>query len=506
MWMGMTGSDDYWLFVPAGISSGLGASILLVQCEILLAQYFKLKLPVLHQISQFVVTLGFLIAPVALGHYILNTTISQVLLWYQAIILQGLVVGLFFRKPLYLKSKKQKPYQFVSMNPDDEEDIFSKNSRELQIKRQTSTESHMSKIQINNNEPQPSTSSNNNDPKRKQWENFEEEDDDVKYDKLNDWEVFDDEEDDVPKKQNWERFDNDESPTPRIVNELSLAEETKNEQNNIAPRPLFSDFPVNNNNTYAYDDEIVAETANTNVFMPNNSNSDDIKRRLDLLKEPTFYKSLLMVIANTYSSFVFYTLFPSYLYIEADSVNIRHMTGLVGALSLVNLVFLSICYWIKIDKKKRPVYFWIFYWIGSVGYFMIADFTNEYVLLIGAIQVVLSIGVLEHTAKPLLGISPRGETSNEYSMLTTLSGLTLFLFLFIDATFRTCFRLMAVLHFFTGTLWLSNFVYKKLRMEIILELISTQNVQQTPAFVTASLQTKRVLEVFNQHLIQKSSN
>lgn len=92
---------------------GLGSSIIIVECEIIMNQYFRLKLPILSQISQCVSIIGFLIAPVLLGHYILTTSINHVLLWYQAIILQGLVVALVFRTPLYLKSKKPKPYQFV---------------------------------------------------------------------------------------------------------------------------------------------------------------------------------------------------------------------------------------------------------------------------------------------------------------------------------------------------------------------------------------------------------
>ncbi|EFA07125.2 hypothetical protein TcasGA2_TC010116 [Tribolium castaneum] len=374
MWMGITGKNDDWLFAPAGMLTGLGASLLMVQCEILLAQYFRMKLAVLNQISQFVMTLGFLVAPIALGHHILNTNVTQVLLWYQAIILQGLVVALFFKKPLYLKSKiLNKPYQFVVSNPDDEEDILSKNSRELQIRRQTSTETQVKKIPLD----QPSTSTQKEfsltsddevEENKKKWEKFDEVEDDIKYAKLNEWEVFDDEDDKnvVGQRQNWERFEEDQS-SPRIVNNLSLAEETNSYPTNEKPSPLFADLPVNNNNTYAYDDEIVAEVTNSNVFMPNSVDNSHFKKHLDVLKEPTFYKSLLMMIANTYSTFVFYALFPSYLYVEADSVNIRHMTGLIGSLALVNLIFLCIAYWIPLDKKKRAVCLWIFYWIGISG-------------------------------------------------------------------------------------------------------------------------------------------
>ncbi|KAJ3648298.1 hypothetical protein Zmor_020111 [Zophobas morio] len=485
MWMGMTANKDYWLFAPAGLLSGLGSSIALIQCETLVAQYFRQKLSILNQISHFFSIMGFLIAPIVLGHHILNTTLTQVLLWYQAIILQGLIASLFFRKPQYLKSKnRSKPYQFVLSNPDDEEDILSKNSRELQIKRQTSTETRVSKIPIG---PQPSTSSTkttstivsdeliqvqedhygSTQNQAKNWVDFEGNDEDIKYAKLNEWEVFDDDDDDedkTPKKQQWERFQDDGPPSPRIVNDLSLAEETNTQSANKRPSPLFADFPVNNNDTYAYDDEIVTDTTNANVFVPAVVNSGNFKRQMDVLKEATFYKSLLTMVANTYSSFVFFSLFPSYLYVQAEFVNIRHMSQLVGILSIVNLIFLCIVYWFKIDQKKRAICFWIFYWIGSVGYFMIADFTHEYLLLIGGVQIILSTVALEYTAKPLLRIPVRGGTSNENFLLCFFSSLALLLFVFIDISFKTCFRLVAVLHFFTGSLWLANFFYKKLRV------------------------------------------
>ena len=206
----------------------------------------------------------------------------------------------------------------------------------------------------------------------KNWVDFEGNDEDIKYAKLNEWEVFDDDDDDedkTPKKQQWERFQDDGPPSPRIVNDLSLAEETNTQSANKRPSPLFADFPVNNNDTYAYDDEIVTDTTNANVFVPAVVNSGNFKRQMDVLKEATFYKSLLTMVANTYSSFVFFSLFPSYLYIQAEFVNIRHMSQLVGILSIVNLIFLCIVYWFKIDQKKRAICFWIFYWIGSVGYF-----------------------------------------------------------------------------------------------------------------------------------------
>jgi hypothetical protein len=127
----------------------------------------------------------------------------------------------------------------LQSNPDDEEDILSKNSRELQIKRQTSTETHVSKIQIHQPQPGPSGNTESKeqgedvkkDPKK--WESFDDDEEDVKYAKLNEWEAFDEDDDEnqnTPKRSGWERFDNDDPPSPRIINNLSLADETKNSE------------------------------------------------------------------------------------------------------------------------------------------------------------------------------------------------------------------------------------------------------------------------------------
>lgn len=60
----------------------------MAQCEILVAQYFRLKLPVLRHIAHVVSGLGFIIAPIVIGHHIFTNSLMQIILWYQAIILQ----------------------------------------------------------------------------------------------------------------------------------------------------------------------------------------------------------------------------------------------------------------------------------------------------------------------------------------------------------------------------------------------------------------------------------
>lgn len=134
--------------------------------------------------------------------------------------------------------------------------------------------------------------------------------------------------------------------------------------------PLFTDTPVNNNNTYSYDaleqdPETVRRPA---VFMSSNDTSTKVSS-LELLSRPTFYKSLLTVMTTKFSIFVFYTLFPVYLYEELQGLNVREMSSLMGILSISNLLFSGVSYWVNIDKKRRPICMWILCWLGSFGYF-----------------------------------------------------------------------------------------------------------------------------------------
>ncbi|VEN58038.1 unnamed protein product [Callosobruchus maculatus] len=456
LWMGMAGYGESSLYTLAGLMSGGGASILVSQCEILLAQYFKMKHSILAYITQAATALGFIAAPIVIGHHILNSSVLNVILWYQAIILQGLVCSLVFKKPAYLKAKySANRYNYVSANPDDEEDIFSKNSRELQIKRQdngttVTIERHeipsTSNETTNTSEATPNTSKN--------WVKFEDEPKEENTSPKSEWETFEDTEEGKRKENNWEKFDDpDEDKDKTDVFRIS---------NGHTPMPLFSDSPVNNNNTYSYEvlepPELAPEPA---VFMPVAERSQRLIS-FKMLKQPTFYKSLLTVTTTRYSHFIFYTLFPSYLYQELDGLRIHGVAALMGVLSLSTLLFSGVAYWMNIEKARRPICLWFLCWVGCFGYFMVSDSSNKQVLTFGAVQVILSIATLQYVGMPLLGLTIRGETNQEYSLICTLTGCAFLLFLFINPTFRVLFRLMAVLHFFTGTLWFSNYIYKRI--------------------------------------------
>ncbi|CAG9859459.1 unnamed protein product [Phyllotreta striolata] len=474
LWMGLTEYGGGILFSLAGIACGVGASIQTSQCEILLAQYFRMKHGILVNISQAVTALGFVVTPMVLGHCILGTNLFNVLLWYQAVILQGLICNLVFKKPVYLKSKHGNNYNFVSSNPDDEEDILSKNARELQIKRQNSTGSDVTieKHKISTSAEQKTDTAGTSNGSLRNWVSFSEEEaaGSKKYDVLQeDWETFDEEDvEHEPKTKDWVKFDDEPKPVAKNLQlELSFAEE-RDRANPVTisgitntPMPLFTDSPVNNNNTYSYDmleqDVVPSGPA---VFMPTTIEKYSISR-LDILKQPTFYKSLLTVLTTKFSAFVYYILFPLYYYQEMPDATMRDMSTLVGYVAIGSFLFSGVSHWINIDKKRRPVCLWVLCWTGAFGYFMIADSRTKQVLICGAIQVVLSISSLQYIGTPLLGLTVRGETNKEFCLISVMSGCAFVFFVIINASFKNCFRMMSILHFLTGAVWFGNYVYKR---------------------------------------------
>lgn len=82
---------------------GIGSSLVISLCDTLISQHFKLKLKSVNNLIQITISLGFVFVPIILGHYIVRNGISHTLLWYQIVILQGLIVSMLFKKPPYLK-------------------------------------------------------------------------------------------------------------------------------------------------------------------------------------------------------------------------------------------------------------------------------------------------------------------------------------------------------------------------------------------------------------------
>lgn len=134
------------------------------------------------------------------------------------------------------------------------------------------------------------------------------------------------------------------------------------------PKPLFSESQVNNNTTYSYEASST-EFIDPVVFQPIQSEQKfNYQLILNVFKEPTFYKSLLFIITTRFSIFVFWTLFPTFLYVKIDYLKVHHTTVVVGCIGIGSLIFTGVTSWIKTNPKTRPVFLWMFCWIGTLGY------------------------------------------------------------------------------------------------------------------------------------------
>ncbi|KAH1000695.1 hypothetical protein HUJ04_012990 [Dendroctonus ponderosae] len=460
-------------FIASWTVWGLGASIQMAQCQIIIAQYFRLKLPILNHLSHATSALGFILAPIVLGHHLLINSETQVILWYQAVILQGIVLNLFLRKPMYLKSKIVNSYDYVTTHPDDEEDIFSKNSRELQISVQSQHGAQIRTEELSGTQSNDEHHGHNEEGKNEQRANIENQ-------ATKNWETFDDDGEETTKYQRVENWDEttepagvaDETIADKQYKQWQTFEDEPGSRNNKnlqlemsfgttrepsesrpamdattithTPMPLYSDSLPNNSN-FSYDlAEDGPDASKFSIFVPipvnsgtNHSFIVDIRSALELLREPTFYKSFLTVMTTKWSLFVFFSLYPSFLFQEVKEIRLSHLANLVGTISLATFLFSAVAYWINIEKKWRPKTIWILSWIGAIGYFMVSDYVSEGLLIFGAVQIVLSIAALEHVATPLLCMTVKGEATKEFTLICLLTGITLLFFVLVgELTFK----------------------------------------------------------------------
>ncbi|KAF5274801.1 hypothetical protein FQR65_LT00384 [Abscondita terminalis] len=418
------------VFILAGILSGCGATIILTQTDIILGQYFKLKIELIRTIMNVSEVLGYIFVPIGLGSSIIKYGILHVIIWYQAVILQGFVLSIAFKKPMYLKSSKTK-YRLIRGLSDEEEDVFAKNTTELQQPR-TSTSINAE-----------STSKQNTE----QWETFE------------------------------DQSSNTEVRTTNVQRELhnSFANEfakdldntNKFEDNYVeTPKPLFSEPQINNNTSYSYESSIEVNNEPI-VFMPIETQKEHscFQKALYVFKQPTFYKSLVFFLTAKFSVFVFWTLFPSYLYSKIDYLRVNNISMIVGMVSIASLIFVPLLNWIKSNRKMRPIFFWIFCWMGAIGYIIVIDTSNKTLVVFGAFIIILSLNALQILGYPLMMGNIYCEKTPQFVLLNTITGLALTTFLALDVSYRTCFQILSVLNFVTGSIWLTNFLYKKLKNE-----------------------------------------
>lgn len=104
LWLAMQYTAKSIIFIFSGIFTGIGSAICHALCDILLSQYFRLKLQVVTFIVQIFTSLGFILTPMFLGDTIMKDGVLSGLLWYQLIMVPGSFLSLFIKSPNYLKN------------------------------------------------------------------------------------------------------------------------------------------------------------------------------------------------------------------------------------------------------------------------------------------------------------------------------------------------------------------------------------------------------------------
>ncbi|KAK9707846.1 hypothetical protein QE152_g27588 [Popillia japonica] len=423
-------------FLAAGLFSGTGASLIISQCEILIGQYFKLKLKSVNVFIQLVVAIGFIVTPIALGSEIFIHGLLTPIIWYQIIILQGMIVAMFIKKPQYLKTVGN-PYKLIQSSNDDEIDIFpSTTSKELAHPRYSNVEESIHMGATCNDKSNITLA------------------DELAASALR-------EDESVAKengmKTNWVQFEDEgqenQPKRPNRKNQVQKAHSSNSNQDLDridtfedsfvhVPKPLFTEMHINNNNTYSFDGGESVTSDEPVVFMPvPNKELGFFNKHLYFLKQPSFYKSLLQIITT----------------------KIQHACLIVGYISLAHLIFAALTPFVENSHRRKSLFLWIFSWNGALGFILITDVRSEIWFIIGAIQIVISIQSLQYFGMPLLKLSRRGESNTVYLTLSSITGLSFFIFFAIDLSYVNCFRLMAFCQFIMGGIWCANFTFKKIK-------------------------------------------
>ncbi|KAF5281802.1 hypothetical protein FQA39_LY05016 [Lamprigera yunnana] len=419
-------------FVTTTTIISSGASLILTQVDLILSQYFKLKLEVVRTIIYLSEAMGFVITPIVLGHCIVQSGILTIITWYQAIILQGIIFSIAFKKPKYLKLYNQR-YNLI-LSHGEEEDVFAKATTELQQPRTNESASSSNNAQfqtecnIENLEMVPKISKN--------WETFEESSNS----------------NGKGAKVHMELHNSFAAEFDKDLNKINNFENT----DTVVPTPLFFESRVNNNMSYSYESPIEVNSEPV-VFMPIEKpiKQNRWKQTFRVLKDPAFYKTLLLVVTKNCSLFIFWTLFPSYMYTKIEYLKVHNTAAITGYVSLGSLIFVPILNWVKNNREARFILLWIFCWIGSIGYISL---TNRNIF--GAFIIILSLNGQEILGYQLI-TSNNCERSSQYVLVNVLSGISLSVFL-INMSYETCFQMLSVLNFLTGSLWLVNFLYKRI--------------------------------------------
>lgn len=283
--------------------------------------------------------LGFIITPVILSDTIMKRGVLLGLLWYQIIMLPGSVICMFIKKPKYIKQKTRN-YNLIQTTGEDDEDVIFRSSTELSNKIQAANQTNDA----------PASTSNNLD--------------EIKVDK---------------SKKTWESFnenDKNKSNSSKINLERSFSHEfsadlgqTQSFEDNFV-QPIFNDVLVNNNTSYSYEafDQAQANDQPV-VFMPVSKQNSTLIEDFQFITQPTFYKSLLQIITTKYSIFMYFSLFPSFLYDNVHSIKVHHTCYVVGLIGISSLAYATFnVVFEPLIIKKRAIFLACFCWMGTLGY------------------------------------------------------------------------------------------------------------------------------------------
>lgn len=127
---------------------------------------------------------------------------------------------------------------------------------------------------------------------------------------------------------------------------------------------------MNNNTSYSYD-VYDHSSANENpmVFMPVNPQTNRFREDFNFMRQPTFYKSLLQIVTMKYSAFIFFSLFPSYLYDSVEKINANHVSYVMGLIGISSLIYTILASALQsLIDKNRAAFLAGFCWMGSLGY------------------------------------------------------------------------------------------------------------------------------------------
>lgn len=436
--------------ISGGFLCGIGFNLIMCQCDVIINQYFKLKLARVNLIRQFTSAIGFVSTPILLGNGIIKHGITHASLWYAVIILQGVVASILLKKPHYYNNQP-KIYNLVERTNslEDEYNIFDKTQAENQTNYQVVPSSNMegqigegsTSAQIHEN-----GGNNANIIKRDGWETFEDEDDEIT--------VVED-----PTKLKIANIPG--STKNKIGTDLDRIDLEENAEN--SPSPIFGPLQEEgNNNMYSFDDDLGLRQNSRSIYSQNSVLKNNTNSTYGFFLYPTFYKSLLQIITTRFSMFVFMIFFPSHILEQTEGMRPSSAVYLVGYVGIASMLYIML----KVRKTylnsgERAVLLWFSCWIGCVGYIFLMAIKHESVMLIGGILIIISLNILTYIGEPLLLVSPKGETNKIHASLSTLCGLAFLIFLFINITFRSWFIIMAFMLFSTGCLWFVNFYYKK---------------------------------------------